>query len=108
MTRGLRVTRKSRISKYQLPNTNSQKLSPPKRILQRRALRREQLRSVFGDVHVVFQTHTELAANINAGLVAETHIRGQQLRVAPDKIRPLVAVHADAVAQTMGEVLVIG
>src|SRR5258708_11401662 len=57
-------------TKYRTPAANSQKLSPSKRILQRRALRREQLRSALGDVHIVFQTHTKLAANIKAGLVA--------------------------------------
>jgi hypothetical protein len=40
-------------------------------MFQRRTLGREQLGSVGGDVHVIFQANAKLAAEVDAGLVAE-------------------------------------
>src|SRR5262249_51271077 len=40
-------------------------LSLPKRFLQALALRRKKLRSVLSNVHVIFQTHTELAPDVD-------------------------------------------
>src|SRR5437763_15677069 len=69
------------------------------RMLQARALRREQLRAVCSDVHVVFQTHAELAANVNPRFIAEAHAGLQPQSVAAHQVRPLVAIHADAVSE---------
>src|ERR1700679_730328 len=56
---------------------------------------------------VVFETNTELTRNINARLVGKTHTGSQRDRVATDEIRPLVHIHADAVAHPMGKIFVI-
>src|SRR5579864_2036797 len=69
-----------------------------KRIFQRRTLRREQLRTVLGDVHIVFEANAEFSAKINARLVAGGHVRLELGRVAANQIRPLVAVHSQSVA----------
>src|SRR5262249_11257138 len=79
-----------------------------KRLLQIRALRRKQLSSVLGDVHVVFQSDTKFPADVDTRLVAETHIGRQRKSVAADKIGPLVAVHADSVSNTMSKAFVVG
>src|SRR5581483_5254166 len=73
-----------------------------------RAGRGEQLGAVGGYDHVVFQADTELATDVNAGFVAEGHAGRERQGVAAHQVGPLVAVHADAVAQAMGEVLVAG
>ena len=75
------------------------------------ALGGEEFGSVFGDVHVVFEADAEgfgVVGEIDAGLVGEGHVGGQELGVAADKVGPLVHVHADAVADAVGEVLVVG
>ena len=83
-----------------------QRYASGERIFQRRALRREQFRAVLRDVHVVFEPHAELAANINSRLVAESHVGLQLGCVTAHQVRPLVAVHAHAVAEAVREVLV--
>src|SRR6266478_3509094 len=71
-------------------------------------LRGEHLAAVFGDVPVVFEADAELAGDVDAGLVGEAHAWGEWGGVAADEVGPLVAVHADAVAEAVGEVLVVG
>src|SRR5262249_39352940 len=84
------------------------------RILDRRTLRREQLRAVRRDDHVVFEAHAELAADVDPRLVAEYHARLHRQRLLPavhvvlHEIRPLVAVHPHAVPDAMAEVLESG
>src|SRR2546422_10478200 len=69
----------------------------------------EELRgAVGGDDHVVFAADAVVAGNINAGLVREGHARLEDGLAAADKIRMLVAVEADAVAEAVGEEFVIG
>jgi membrane-bound lytic murein transglycosylase F len=67
----------------------------------RRAPRREHLRSVLGDVEAVLQPNTELAVDRDRRLVAEAHARLNLRRVAFDEIRPLVPVEPDAVPGSM-------
>src|SRR5258706_4193470 len=74
----------------------------------RRTLRREQLGAVFGDVHVVLETHAELALDVDARLVAEHHPGLQRQRFLPPEnvvlhqVGPPVAVHAHAVSEAGG------
>src|ERR1700750_2026918 len=72
------------------------------------ALRGEHLAAVFGDVPVVFEADAELAGDVDAGFVGEAHAGGEGRGIAADEIRPFVSVHADSVADTMGEVFVVG
>ena len=74
------------------------------------ALRSEEFGAVFGDVHIVFETDAEgfgVIGEIDAGLVGEGHVGGEELGVAADEVVPLVHVHADSVADAVGEVFVI-
>ena len=82
-------------------------LSCSERVLQRRALRREQLRAIFRDVHVVFQAHSEFARDVDARLIAEGHAAGQRRVVASHQIGPFVAVHADSMSHAVGEEFVV-
>src|SRR5258708_8221815 len=66
------------------------------------ALRGEHLAAVFGDVPVVFEADAELAGDVDAGFVGEAHAWGEWGGVAADEVGPLVAVHADAVAEAAG------
>src|SRR5712692_3845187 len=77
-------------------------------VFERGALRGEHLAAVGGDDPVVLEADAELAGDVDAGLVGEGHAGGEWGGVAADEIGPLVAVHADAVAYAMGEVLVVG
>src|SRR5436190_15826278 len=101
-------------TRRQEPGTRHQEPVTLERILDRRTLRREQLRAVRGDDHVVLETHAELAADVDARLVAEHHARLHRQRLVPaehvvlNEIRPLVAVHPHAVADAMAEVLESG
>ena len=72
------------------------------------ALRGEHFAAVFGDVPVVFEADAELAGDVDAGLVGEAHACGEWGGVAADEVGPFVAVHADAVADAVGEVFVVG
>ena len=56
---------------------------------------REPHRSVFGDVEMIFQTHTELAVDADHRLVRETHA-GCQRRTCP-----LVHIKSDTVARSV-------
>jgi hypothetical protein len=67
------------------------------------ALWGEHLASVFSDVPVVFEADAEFASDVDAGFVGEAHAGDEWSVVAADEIGPLVAVHADAVAETVGE-----
>ena len=78
------------------------------RVFETGTLRGEHFAAVFGDVPVVFEADAEFAGDVDAGFVGEAHAGGEGCGVAADEIGPLVAVHADAVADTMGEVLVVG
>ncbi len=77
-------------------------------MFERRALRGEHLAAGFGDVPVVFEADAELAGNVDAGFVGEAHAGGEGCGVAANEVGPLVAVHADAVADAVGEVFVVG
>jgi len=76
-------------------------------IFERRALRSEHFAAVGGDNPVVFETDAELTGDVDARLVGEGHAGSEWRGVASDEIGPLVAVHADAVAEAVGEVLVV-
>src|SRR5215468_3401821 len=82
-------------------------LGLPKWIFYAPALRREQLRTVLCDVHIVFEPYAEFSADVDARLVAETHVGFQAESISTHQVGPFMAVHADAMAQAMGEVLVI-
>src|SRR5256885_1927803 len=82
-------------------------LSLSKRIFERRALRCKEFCATFRDAHVIFQAHSEFAANINSRLIAECHVGRKRQSIAADQVRPLVSIHSDAVAHAMGEVFVI-
>lgn len=77
-------------------------------IFERGALRGEHVASIGGDDPVVFEADAELADDVDSGLVGEGHVGFERKGVASDEIGPLVAVHADAVAEPMAEVLVAG
>ena len=72
------------------------------------ALRGEHFAAIVGDVPVVFEADAELAGDVDAGLVGEAHAGGEGRGVAADEVGPFVAVHADAVADAVGEVFVVG
>src|SRR5260370_15765481 len=96
------------VSKHSIANPkwpNSTLL--PERLFQRCALWCKQFRTVFRDVHVVFETHAEFAPNINSRLVAEGHVGLEFGRVAAYQIRPLVTIHADAMAKPVCETFVV-
>src|ERR1039458_1088951 len=76
-------------------------------MLQRRALRREQLGAVGGDVHVIFQTNAKLAAEVDARFIAEAHAGRKGERVAAHQVGPLMAIHPDPMTEAMGEVRVV-
>src|SRR6185312_2479649 len=83
-------------------------LALAERVFQAGALWCKKFSAVFRDVHVVLKAHSEFTATVDAGFVAETHVGSKRQRVAAHQVRPLVSVHADAVAHAMSEVLVIG
>src|SRR5207244_8458870 len=60
------------------------------------------------DEDAVLVADAHLAGDVDPGLVGEAHPRPQLRRVAAHQVRPLVAVHADAVAHAVREVLVAG
>ncbi len=71
----------------------------------------EESRAGFGDVHVVFEADAEglrVVGEVDAGLVGEGHVGLEGAGVAADEVVPLVHIHADAVADAVGEVLVVG
>jgi hypothetical protein len=79
-------------------------------MFQARALRGEESGAVFRDVHVVFEPNPEgfrVVGEVDAGLVGEAHIRFEEPGVAAHEVVPLVHVHANAVADAVGEVLVV-
>jgi hypothetical protein len=73
-----------------------------------RALWSEHFAAFFGEVPVVFESYAELAGKVDAGFVGEAHTGCQGRGVAADEVGPFVAVHADAVADAVGEVFVVG
>src|SRR5580698_4286852 len=83
---------------------------PAEGVLERRALRREQFGSGFADPQIVFQAYPELAVNVDAGLVAQHHSSFQLGALVPaehivlNEVRPLVALHAQPVAEPMREI----
>ena len=70
----------------------------PKRIVHRVRSRGEPLRPRCRHMEMVFQTDTEFTRHTDHWLVAETHAFGKRGIVAADQIRPLMNIHADAVA----------
>ena len=66
------------------------------------------VRAVLRDEDDVLVAHAHLAGDVDPRLVAEAHARPELGRVALHQVRPLVAVHADAVAHAVREVLVPG
>ena len=79
-----------------------------RRVVRGRGFGGEHVASVWGDDPVVFEADSELADDIDARLVGEGHAGFEDGVVAADEIGPLVAVHADAVAEAVGEVFVVG
>src|SRR6266702_6992347 len=75
----------------------------------RREAGSEELRGAFGgDHHVVFAADAVVAGNVDAWLVGKGHARLEDGLAAADKIRMLVAVEANAVAEAVGEEFVVG
>ena len=72
------------------------------------ALRGEHPAAVFGEVPIVFEADAELAGDVDAGFVGEAHAGGERCGIAANEVRPLVTVHADAVAEAVVEVFVVG
>src|SRR5215467_6576874 len=58
--------------------------------------------------HDVFEPNPKFAGNVNAGFVAEGHRCFQLRLIAANQISPLVSLQANAVADSMSEVLIIG
>src|SRR5437868_11528892 len=79
-----------------------------KRLFQRGTLRREQLRPVLQNVHIVFQADAELATNIDPRLIAEGHIGSKWQSISAHQIRPFMAIHPHAMTQPVGELLIVG
>src|SRR5438046_3116914 len=77
-------------------------------VFEARALWGEHFAAVFDDVPIVFEADAELAGDVDAGFVGETHAGGERGGVAADQVGPFVAVHADAVTYAVGEVFVVG
>src|ERR1700753_1775818 len=67
-------------------------------LIDSRALFGKHARTVFGDIHAIFQANAELARHGDRGLVAEAHPRLDERLVAAYQVGPLMAVEADAVA----------
>src|SRR5579863_2898842 len=59
-------------------------------------------------MHIVFEANAEFTADVDAGLVAEGHVRPEFDGIAAHQIWPLMPVHAHAMAQAMREVFVAG
>src|SRR6266705_6591113 len=79
-----------------------------RRVLRRAAPPAEVLRPRLRDGHDVLVPYAQLARDVDPRLVAEAPARPQEGGVAADEVRPLVAVHPDAVAHAVGEVPVAG
>src|SRR5260370_27282842 len=81
-----------------------------KRIVNRRTLMREKLRTVLSDVKTVFQANSKLAVDHDRWFVAKAHAGLNRRLVATHKVSPLVTVEADAVTGAMRQArrLVIG
>ena len=77
-------------------------------------MRGEEDAALVGEVPVVFEADAERiliadgAGQVDAGFVGEAHAGLEQCGVAADEVGPLVAIHADAVAEAMGEDAVAG
>ena len=65
-------------------------------------------RALGGDNHVVFAAQAEFTRNINSRLIRKGHARLENGLAASNQIGVLVAVEANAVAQAVGEELVVG
>src|SRR4029077_5091890 len=72
-----------------------------KRLVYRRALIGEKLRTSAGNVETVFQTNAELAIDYDRWFVAKAHTRLDEGLVAAHEVRPFMAVEPDAVAGAM-------
>ena len=70
-------------------------------ILQRTGELREGLRSGLGHVPAILEADAELAGDVEAGFVRETHAGAQRSGIAVHQISGFVAVEADAVAGPM-------
>src|SRR5437868_10219495 len=55
-----------------------------------------------GHVEAVFEADSELAGDVDSGLVGEAHAGGELGRLAVDEVDRLVPLHADAVAGAVG------
>src|SRR5437867_695351 len=71
------------------------------RPINRRTLRRERLRTLFGYVHAVFESDTELAIDGYHRFVAKAHPGLKRRLVAAHQVSPLMAVQPDAVSGAM-------
>src|SRR3954471_2460922 len=68
------------------------------RIVDRGRRGREETGPALGHVEAIFEADSELAGQIETGLVGEAHARAERHRLATDEVDRLVAVEADAVA----------
>src|ERR1017187_2323789 len=76
-----------------------------KRMFQRWAAWSEQLRPAGGDVHVVFDAHSEFAGEVDTRLVAENHVCAHLSGVARHQVGPFVPIQTHAVSDAVGKVL---
>src|SRR5436190_16066595 len=81
----------------------SRRLALRERPIDRRAGLREPARTLGRHVEAVLEADAELAVDRDHRLVAEAHARLELRRVALHEVRPLVPVHADAVAGAVGK-----
>src|SRR2546423_15476470 len=59
-------------------------------------------------MHIVFETNSEFAANVDSRLIAESHIGSHWCGIASNQVRPLVTIHSHPMADAMSEELVVG
>jgi hypothetical protein len=72
-----------------------------KRLINRRALLGEELRSTLSNVETVFEADAELAIDNDCRFVAKAHTGLNQSLVTTHKVCPFMSIEADAVARAM-------
>src|SRR5258708_32096989 len=78
-------------------------LFSPERLIDRRTLLGKHARSIFGNVHTIFQSHAELAVNRDRRFIAETHARLDPRLISAHQIRPFMPIQTDAMSSAVGQ-----
>ena len=68
---------------------------------------REPLRAIVGDEHVILQAQSEFVRNEECRLIRKHHARMHLERISPDKVRPFMDIHAQAVTNAVNENFVV-